>query len=288
MEQKNNKRCTIWGYPEETIPELGKILKWIAVALMVVPVLAIAVGPTLHNKDLLDGGILFFLVFGIEFGLICVAGILDSEINTVRKQRGTIFVNYNNKLYIANIFDVGFLEKIGYMDNSLVLDNALTVGGIVGSLTPLSIFIFPITIVRALKNLMDRESKETSTRYILRECIENNKLEKYIVAGNLNGYLEPINIIDGLIDGDKCLKIHYKTFNGKKYTDKKVVVNKNISEYEELRKVVSTYADSFRMRCPACGKEMSYGVCEFCGNKIKRKIDIKHILYKIFISWEEK
>ncbi len=279
---KQESKITVWGYPAWTIPEIGKILKWVAVVIMIFPILSIFVGTTLHKKDLVDGGITVFVVMGIEFALVGVAAILDARISDIRKKRGRIFVRYNDKFYTANIFDTGFLGEIGYYEDISGVDVALTLGGMAG------VFLLPVTLIKGLKNLMDRESKENSTRYILRECIQNHKLEKYIISGKLNDYLEPIHIIYRLDEGDKCLKILYKTFDGKKYTDKKIAVDENMSEYEELKKSVYTYASNFRMRCPSCGKEMSYGVCEFCGNKLRRKIDIKRILYKIFVSWEEK
>ena len=49
---KQESKITVWGYPAWTIPEIGKILKWVAVVIMIFPILSIFVGTTLHKKDL--------------------------------------------------------------------------------------------------------------------------------------------------------------------------------------------------------------------------------------------
>lgn len=271
MEQNINKKCIVWGYPAWTIPDIGRITKLTAIALIVIPGVAVFVGPVLHNMGVVDGVVTFMIVIHVILILVGLACVLTSRIDTIKQRRGTIFVFLNGRFYTANIFAGGFLSKISYHDDVSNAEIALTVGSLVTSATPLSAFLLPINLLNAFKSLISKEDEEESTRYVLRECIQNNKLEKYIVAGKLNDFLEPIHIIEGVEVGKKGLKIHYKTYNNKKYISKKLVVEENITNYDELKTFVYSFADEFKLRCPSCGREMGYGVCEFCGHKVRKK-----------------
>lgn len=284
MEQKISKKCIVWGYPAWTIPDIGRVTKLIGIALIVIPILAVLVGPLLHNIGLVDGVVTFAIVVHLILILIGLACVLTSRIDSIKRQRGTIIVLLNGRLYTANIFANGFLAKLNYYDDTSNVDIALSAGSVIASATPFSIFVLPVNLINAFRALVSKEADEESTRYVLRECIQNNKLEKYIVAGKLDDFLEPVHIIDGLEDVKKGLKINYKTYNNKKYINKKLVVEESVINYEVLKNLLHSYADKFKLRCPACGREMGYGVCAFCGHKVRKKVDVGHILYKFFVG----
>ena len=284
MEQKISKKCIVWGYPAWTIPDIGRITKLIGIALIVIPGVAMFVGPLLNNIGLVDGVVTFAVVAHVILILVGLACVLTSRIDTIKQHRGTIFVLLNGRFYTANIFANGFLARINYYDDASYVDMALIAGSAVATVTPFSVFMLPVNLLNAFRTLISKETDEESTRYVLRECIQNNKLEKYIVAGKLNDFLEPIHIIEGVEACKKGLKIHYKTHNNKKYISKKLIVEESITNYEGLKRLVYSLADKFKLRCPACGREMGYGVCEFCGHKVRKKIDVAHILHRIFVS----
>ena len=164
MEQKISKKCIVWGYPAWTIPDIGRITKLIGIALIVIPGVAVFVGPLLNNIGLVDGVVTFAVVAHVILILVGLACVLTSRIDTIKQHRGTIFVLLNGRFYTANIFANGFLARINYYDDASYVDMALIAGSAVATVTPFSVFMLPVNVFAKMDTatssiVMDMDSK---------------------------------------------------------------------------------------------------------------------------------
>ncbi len=281
MEQKKNKSIKVWGYPSNKIPHLARVIRWCFVGMLILTILGIFVGPSLSKRDILDGGAIFLFVVFTDMTVFFIAVLLYVRVGTIRKQRGFIYVYYEGRLYVANVFSPGFVSRLGLEEKGI----QRSVGSTVGSLASTAIGIPGYNLFSLIKELLGDESEEEQSRYVLSSFVEYGRIEEYIKSGALTRFLEPMHIIDGVKDGKRKLKISYQTFNGKKYMSKETVIYHYIRDYEGLKSFAFDYADKFKLKCPSCGSSMSYGKCEFCGKRVTNyKPKIMRLLRIFFIG----
>lgn len=281
MEQKKNKNIKVWGYPSNKIPYLARIVRWCFAGMLILTMLGILVGPSLSKKDILDGDTIFVFVAYTDMTLFFLAIVLSLRGGTIRKQRGFIYVYYDGRLYIANVFAPGFISRLGLQEKGI----QRSIGSTVGSIASSAAGIPGVNFISLIKDLLGDESEEEQSRYVLSSFVEHGRLEEYVKSGALTRFLEPMHIIDGVKDGKRKLKISYQTFDGKKYLSKETVIYKYIRNYEELKAELLNYADKFKQKCPACGCTMNYGVCSFCGKRVRNyKAKIIRFLRLFFIG----
>lgn len=279
MEQ--NKSIKVWGYPSNKIPHLARVIRWCFVGMLILTILGIFVGPSLSKKDILDGGVIFLFVAFTDMTVFFIAVLLSVRAGTIRKQRGFIYVYYEGRFYVANVFELGFASVLGLQEKGMQRG----VGSVVGNLASTAVGIPGYNLFVLVKELLGDKTEEEQSRYVLSSFVEYGRIEKYIKSGALKEYLEPMHIIDGVKEGKRKLKLSYQTFNGKKYMSKETVIYHYIRDYEELKAFAFDYADKFKLKCPSCGGAMNYGICKFCGKRVSNyKPKIIRLLRLFFIG----